>query len=143
MSHRTELSLFLMSIGILCTLPAVTSQSSGCYFTATNIYGPPSVQEERKFEVQTLFSVTCTGPGLYTVRADIADSRTGQILSTSRMTYSILGPFAAVVTSTLQAPKTTGWWSLQMNLYVLTLTGIPIGPQSQQLFGLSVVTASP
>jgi len=143
MRNHTELLLLLMSIGILYTLPAVTSQSAGCYFTAMNLFGPPSIQEGQKFEVQTLFSVTCTGPGFYTVRADLADSRTGQILSTSRMTYSVLGPFAAVITSSLQAPKAAGWWSLQMNLYVLTMTGVPIGPQSQQLFGLAITTSSP
>ena len=139
MSHHSEILLLVTSIAILCTIPAVTSQSSGCYFTAMNLYGPPSVQQGQKFDVQTLFSVTCTGAGFYTVRADLADARTGQILSTSRTTYSILGPFAAVITSSAVAPRTTGWWSLQMNLYVLSLSGVPAAPQSQQIFGLAII----
>ena len=140
-NKHIELPLLLVvSIIILYSTPAVHSQSSGCYFTAMNLYGPPSVQEGKKLEVQTLFSVTCPGGGIYTVRADLVDGRTGQILSTSRMTYSILGPFAAVLANSVLAPKATGWWSLQMNLYVLNLNGVPVAPQSQQIFGLTITT---
>ena len=106
--------------------PAGYSQSSGCYFTAMNLYGPPSVQEGQKLEVHILFSVTCTGLGDYTIRADLVDGRTGQILSSNRTTYAILGPFAAVLTNQVLAPMTVGWWSLQLNLYMLDSNGVPV-----------------
>ena len=141
MLHHIEICLLIVSIVTVSTFPVVSSQSSGCYFTAMNLYGPPSVQVGQKFDVETLFSVTCTGAGFYTVRADLADARTGQILSTSRTTFSILGPFAAVITSSVVAPITAGWWPLQMNLYVLNLSGVPIAPQSQQMFGLAILSS--
>ncbi|MGD0423511.1 MAG: hypothetical protein ABSA92_08655 [Candidatus Bathyarchaeia archaeon] len=138
--HRTVLLLLL--VVIFYSTPAVRSQSSGCYFTAMNLYGPTSVQEGQKFEVHTLFSVTCPGGGEYTIRADLVDARTGQILSTYRTTYPILGPFAAVFTNSVVAPR-AGWWSLQMNLYVLGSNGVPVGPQSQQIFGLTITSSTP
>jgi len=141
--RQIRLSLpLLASIAILCSAPAVHSQSSGCYFTAMNLYGPPSVQEGQKLEVHTLFSVTCPGGGNYVVRADLSDGRTGQILSTSKATYAILGPFAAVLTNSVVAPNTAGWWSLQMNLYVLDMNGVPVAPQSQEIFGLTIISTS-
>jgi hypothetical protein len=107
-----------------------------------NLYGPPSVQEGQTLELHTLFSVTCLGGGYYTVRADLSDGRTKQILATSKATYVILGPFAAVLTNSVVAPKAAGWWSLQMNLYVLDMNGVPVAPQSQQLFGLTITSTN-
>ena len=141
--HIRLLLLLLASIVILHSAPAVHSQSSGCYFTAMNLYGPPSVQEGQNLQVHTLFSVTCPDGGNYIVRADLVDGRTEQILSTTKATYAILGPFAAVITNTVVAPKAAGWWSLQMNLYVLDSNGIPVAPQSQQIFGLTITSTTP
>jgi hypothetical protein len=136
--HISPSLLLLVSVVMLFSAPDVHSQGSGCYFTAMNVYGPPSVEEGQKLEVHTLFSVTCFGGGYFTVRADLSDGRTGEILSTSKATYVILGPFAAVLTNTAVAPKAAGWWSLQMNLYVLDMSGVPVAPQCQQLFGLTI-----
>jgi len=144
MNHLTEfLLLLVISMGVIYSFPPVHSQSSGCYFTAMNLYGPSSVQEGQKLEVHTLFSVTCPGAGYFVVRADLEEPRTGQILSTNRTIYGILGPFAAVLTNTALAPDAAGWWSLQMNLYVLNLNGVPVAPQSQQMFGLAVTSTTP
>ncbi len=140
--HHTVLLLLLVAIVTSYSTPAVRSQSSGCYFTAMDLYGPASVQEGQRFEVHTLFSVTCTGAGEYTLRADLVDARTGRILSTVRTTYAILGPFAGVFTNSVVAPR-AGWWSLQMNLYVLDSNGAPAAPQSQQIFGLTITSSAP
>jgi hypothetical protein len=141
--HRTQLMLLLVASVIFYAPPAVHSQSSGCYFTAMNLYGPPTVQEGNQLEVHTLFSVTCPSAGNYIVRADLVDGRTEQVLSTSKMTYQILGPFATVITNSVVAPKVTGWWSLQMNLYMLDMNGVPVAPQSQQIFGLMITSNTP
>ena len=77
------------------------------------------------------------------IRGDLVDGRTAQILSTSRIVYATVGPFAVVLTNDAVAPKITGWWSLQMNLYVLDTNGVPVAPQSQQIFGLIVTSYTP
>jgi len=141
-NYHTVPLLLLIGIVMFYSTPAGYSQSSGCYFTAMNLYGPPSVQEGQKLEVHILFSVTCTGLGNYTIRADLVDGRTGQILSSNRTTYAILGPFAAVLTNQVVAPMTVGWWSLQLNLYMLDSNGVPVGPQSQQVFGLTITSST-
>jgi hypothetical protein len=141
--HRAGLLLLVVSIMLILRAPQVYSQGSFCYFTAMNLFGPSSLPEGRQIEVHTLFSVTCPSGGYYLIRGDLVDGRTAQILSTSRMAYATIGPFAAVLTNDAIAPKITGWWSLQMNLYVLDANGVPVAPQSQQIFGLIVTSQTP
>jgi hypothetical protein len=141
--HRTGLLLLVVSIMLVFRAPRVYSQGSTCYFTAMNLFGPPSLPEGQQLEVHTLFSVTCPSGGDYMIRGDLVDGRTAQILSTSRIVYATVGPFAAVLTNDTVAPKSTGWWSLQMNLYVLDTNGVPVAPQSQQTFGLIVTSYTP
>ena len=57
--HRTGLLLLLVSIILVLRSPDVYSQGSVCYFTAMNLFGPPSVSQGQRIEVHTLFSVTC------------------------------------------------------------------------------------
>lgn len=142
-SRNTIILLALACIVTFYSAPMVQSQSSGCYFTAMNLYGPPSVQEGQKLEIHILFSLTCPGAGNYTVRSDLVDGSTGTILSTVKANYAILGPFASVLTNSVSAPMATGWWSLQMNLYVLDPNGVPVAPQSQQVFGLPITSNTP
>ena len=131
-------AFFLLSIIIFYSMPVVLSQNSGCYFTAMNLYGPPSLQEGQILQVHVLFSVTCPAGGVYVIRSDLVDGRTERLLSTVRALYAIVGPFAGVLTNNVTVPKVSGWWPLQINLYLLDLNGIPAAPQSQQLFGLNV-----
>jgi hypothetical protein len=138
--HRTGLLLLVVSTMLILRTPRVYSQGSTCYFTAMNLYGPPTLPEGGQIEVRTLFSVTCPGGGFYVIRGDLVDGRTAQILSTTRIVYATIGPFSAVLTNDAMAPKITGWWSLQMNLYMLDTYGAPVAPQSQQIFGLIVTS---
>ena len=137
MNSYARIELLLLVSAIL-VYPSPRVQASACYFTAMDLFGPPSVLEGERLEVHTLFSVTCPGGGYYLIRCDLQDGRTAQVLSTSRMVYATAGPVAAELANDAVAPKIPGWWSLQMNLYVLDLNGSPVAPQSQQLFGVTI-----
>jgi hypothetical protein len=108
-----------------------------------NIFGPSNAAEGQHIELHTVFSITCSSGGYYLIRADLVDGRTAQVLSTNRTQFAILGPFFAELTNEVAVPQITGWWSLQVNLYVLDGNGVPVAPQSQQIFGLAINPYNP
>ena len=121
MNSYARIELLLLALVFVLIYPSPRVQASACYFTAMDLFGPPSVREGEQLEVHTLFSVTCPGGGYYLIRCDLQDGRTAQVLSTTRIVYATAGPVAGILANDAVAPKIPGWWSLQMNLYVLDL----------------------
>ena len=123
-------------------VPSVQSQVS-CYFT--NMEVNPSQGSSVPAGQSIAFTITLTGscpsPGVYTVRADIIDTATSQIISSNQIQLAASGPFAVTVSDPAVVPAATGNWRVQVNAYLL-LDGSNVGPPSQLMVGLTVVPFS-
>jgi hypothetical protein len=127
----------LLCMIVLFLQPVQGQVGTLCYFTSTIVVAPESAPAGQPIQVNTTFTASCPGGGNYIVRGDLLDARTSTILSTSRTVYSTVGPMTATLNNQAVAPTTTGYWSLQMSLYMLA-GGSPVAPASQKTFGITI-----
>lgn len=146
--------LALVFLVLLWFCPSVVyGQGTICYFTSTNILAPGGQSLEstptfswpagQPLEVDVTFTVACPEGGTYIIRLDLVETATSKTLSTSQTMYSTIGSYTATVQNYLVAPPTLGSWVLQVNIYMLTLSGVPVAPQSQKSFVITIVPYVP
>jgi hypothetical protein len=97
-----------------------------------------TVSAGQPVQFQITLTGSCPTPGIYTIRADLIDPGTSQVLATARGQLQANGQFIETLTESLLAPPSLGRWPLQLSVYILW-SGSVVAPASQQTFGLTVV----
>lgn len=140
LTTRIGFCCVLLALVIAGTIPVY---SQVCYFTSTKVNPPEgtSVPAGQPVNIAITLAGGCTAPGTYTIRADIVGSKT----FTSRTQLVVPdNQFATSLVISAVAPAATGWWSFQVNVYILANGETTIaGPPSQQVYGLNVVPYTP
>ena len=139
---RLKFLLICLVFLLCCTALSrvVYSQGSLCYFTTTQVNPGEgdSVPAGQPIQFQITLIGSCPTPGIYTIRADLTNPATSQVLSTDQEQLAANGQFIVTLSESLVAPSTIGTWNLQLSAYVL-LGGAVAAPASQQTFGLNIV----
>ena len=121
----------IVSVGLLALIILSTHLSlalgTGCTIALYRLKYPDQVGVDQSFELQTQVTVNCGFAGYwYTLRLDLADTRSGQILSETTSTWSPLPNEASHVygwlINTATAPSTRGYWRLQLDVTIIDQT---------------------
>jgi len=138
--RRNFLVVCVALLAIVNSIGALRVYSSLCYITSSQMVPGEgdSVPANQPVQFQITLSGACPAPGVYTIRADLLDTASGQVLSTARGQLQANGQFITTLTESVLAPTSLGRWNLQLSVYIL-MGGAVVSPASQQTFGLTVV----
>jgi len=113
-------TLLLILLGIFTSTPRVEAQV--CNFINVRTQYPTLVHTRESFQILVEFTAECDYSGQITLRVNLVDERTSQVLSTASWTlFQNYGSEGTSVSPWLQlevsAPNTTGYWPLMLYTY--------------------------
>ncbi|HUK51212.1 MAG TPA: zinc ribbon domain-containing protein [Terriglobales bacterium] len=145
--ERLAYSLLVLLVVVVASLTiptSVKSQFVPCEIVNLSVRHPDSVPAGQTLQVSVLITSSCDASVTYTLRVDLVDQRTGNVLSSVKMPYYPTAPgFIQPINNTATAPSTLGSWVLQDQVYIINNLNGQVAGSSQLQFVVNVIPYTP
>jgi hypothetical protein len=139
----------ILSLAMLIMILAASSQFASaqfipCRIVNLNLIPPTLVEAGQPFQVTSNLTISCDPSVLPLIRADLVDTGTSKILSTTSLQYyAYSSSFMVSVVNQATAHGSIGGWALQVQVYVINaINGYSVASTSQ-LFHVTVEPYTP
>jgi len=132
-SPLRSIFIFIVVATMAASVQLPTTSASVCQVRVNGVDYPSNIQPSQSFVLITNLTLTCNPVNQNVLaRVDVTSVETGKIVSTNGTAIGVVqvqtAPYVKIVNVTvsnaLQAPQTSGNWSLQLNVWVFAGTSV-------------------